>query len=212
MLKWTLLCTYVRVLWEWWKRIRVKGVFVFDFTDTAKLLSSRAWELCCILDATWYCRDCKIYANVMGAKWHLFWLQRACPVYLWGWASFLVFLTVCFVPFVTLPVQVPFSFFFLSIHQKCKIGCSWPTRLLRCASQTVVPALLWATCQEHSVLGGRGAALPLRVSFLNGCTFPLYRGRNNIPVSPCVAWSLNNRLRDTHSPIQRTRILITCRM
>ncbi|XP_039708818.1 serine/threonine-protein kinase ICK isoform X2 [Pteropus medius] len=29
-------------------------------SDIAKLLSSRAGELCCILDATWYCQDCKM--------------------------------------------------------------------------------------------------------------------------------------------------------
>lgn len=50
---------------------RLKGVLIFDFTDVAKLLSSRVWEWCCILDATWYCRDCKLCAGLMGVRWHL---------------------------------------------------------------------------------------------------------------------------------------------
>lgn len=53
------------------KHVQLKGVLIFDFTDVAKLLSSRVWELCCILDATWYCQDCKMCADVMGVKWHL---------------------------------------------------------------------------------------------------------------------------------------------
>ncbi|XP_038539698.1 serine/threonine-protein kinase ICK isoform X2 [Canis lupus familiaris] len=34
-------------------------------SDVAKLLSSRVWELCCILDATWYCQDCKMCAGLI---------------------------------------------------------------------------------------------------------------------------------------------------
>lgn len=59
------LCVNVNML------VWLKGVLIFDFTDIAKLLSSRVWELCCILDAARYCQDCKMCADVMGVKWHL---------------------------------------------------------------------------------------------------------------------------------------------
>lgn len=104
-------------------------MLIFDFTDVAKLLSSRVWEWCCFLDATGYCQDCRLCAGLMGVRGYLVVASTCMSCGLMKLSIFCVHGLCVFFPFVTYLFKFPSHFFFLSLHPKCKM-CPSTTQLL----------------------------------------------------------------------------------
>lgn len=124
--------------WVWRKCVSLKAVFILDF---AQLLSSRVWELCSALDASWYCWDCQrvliwgcAMASYCGFNPHA-------PLTNEGWASSCVYwLYLCLFPSL-FKFSSHFSSY-LSSHQNCKMCSGWPAQLLTHELRPLLPLCL----------------------------------------------------------------------
>lgn len=178
-------------LWVCCEHVRLKGVLISDLTGFAKLLSSRVWEWCCILDASWYCRDCKICANVMVWNGIYCGLSLHVPFTNEVEHLFLYWLTVCFFfPFVTLPVQVLFPIFFISISSpRMQILLQLTNTVPQTGIPDHGPHSALSDGQGRSVLGKHSNSVTL---FLTAVTSTCIMAMLTFFIL-CVALSLNNK-------------------
>lgn len=164
---------HLRFLWVWHKHGRLKAVLIFDFTDFAKVLSCRVWELGCILDASLDHGDCKrvlirgcALASYCGFNLHVRSLMRLS-------IFFVCLLTLRSPPFVISLFKFSFHYFLPVYSPALQNGLQLtnpapPAQVPDCSSLSAL-----SHCWECSALSRHGAALaPWTLS--NGCNFHLY--------------------------------------